>query len=380
MGASPFWKATDINGTCSGDIALMRGNPLLSSCNPDLAISEFAPTHTWSVGNKYGVRECVSYVPHAATNEYYCEMSRDMTNNELVLDVHSAGTMEVANSGTLFKNIEFIFTTTNSNLSGWALNPTDLVTRVYRKSSTEMFADVVTGDLVNAWTTSESELFPDFVEKNYNYAAHTVATPKSTFVEDTAFGTHFRIVYDLNDSDLALLTGDFKVQGIPFSGTDGVWLVSHTWDLSGNQYFGSSISSTGDMATQASYITIDAKYFAIQDALHYFFTNVNRDSNHSMCSILNDNARLNEVTTWYQGLSSEIVDKLAITPDHNVTVKETLDYVLFQANANNPHASALYFLVSDKNNLTALFVVMSLTMAGIVVSAILIKKKIGAKN
>ena len=55
-----------------------------------------------------------------------------------------------------------------------------------------------------------------------------MATPKSTLVEDNQFGTHFRIVYDLNDADLALLLGDFKVQGIPYVGTDGVWDINDT--------------------------------------------------------------------------------------------------------------------------------------------------------
>ena len=97
MGASPYWKATDINGTCAGDIALMRGNPLLSQCDPDLAVSEVAPTHTWSVSGKYGAQDCVSYAPHSATNQYFCEIIRDDANKEFTLDVHSAGKRKLLN-------------------------------------------------------------------------------------------------------------------------------------------------------------------------------------------------------------------------------------------------------------------------------------------
>ena len=365
MGANPWWQATDINGTCSGDINLMNGNPLISQCDPDLAISEFAPTHTWSVGAKYGTAGCYSYDPHAATNEYYCEISRDDVNKELILDVHSAGTMEVANSGTLYKDIEFIFTPTSSNLGGWNINASDLVARVYRKSASEMFADVVTGDLVNVWTTSASELFPHYAEKTYNYADHVVASPKSATAEDTAFGTHFRIVYDLNDADLSLLTGDFKVEGIPFTGTDGVWGANQIWNLGGNEYFGSSISDTGDMAAQASYIPINSNYFAVQDALHYYFNNVSRDANHSMCSILSDSTRLSAVTSWYAGLSSNVVDKLAITPDHRVTVKNTLDYIMVQANVSNPHALGMLAIANNSGAIIVLTIIAVISISGI---------------
>lgn len=376
MGANPYWKATDINGTCSGDIALMRGNPLLSQCNPDLAVSEFIPTHTWSVGAKYGADGCVSYHPHSATNEYYCEIVRDDTNKELILDVHSAGKMEVANSGTLYKNIEFIFTSSSGNLGGWSLGANDLVARVYRKSNTEMFADVVAGDLGSIWKTNESELFPDWGENphSYDYAAHTVATPKATAVEETEFGTHFYIVYDLNDTDLALLAGDFKVQGIPFTGTDGVWIMNNSWNLGGNEYFGRSISDTGDMASQESYIPINAQYFAVQEALDFFFSKVSRDANHSMCALFDDATKLNEVVTWYQGLSSEIVNKLAITPDHDVTVKQTLDYIMFKASATNPHLSSLFNLAGNKNNYIILLVATFVAVSGLALFLILRRK------
>ena len=368
MGSEPYWKASSINGTCSGDIALMQGNPLISECDPDLAISEVAPTHTWSVGGKYGAADCISYVPHSAINEFYCEIERDEINKEFILDVHSAGRMEVAASGTLFKDIQFIFTGMNTtNSGGWALNNSDLVTRVYRKSATEMFADIVTGDLATVWTTNESELFPAWGDNpySYNYANHTIASPKSAAVEDTAFGTHFRLVYDLNDTDLALLAGDFRVQGVPFTGTDGVWIANHTWNLGGNEYFGSSMSDTGDMAFYNSYLVVNSQYFAIQDALHYYFNNVSRDANGSMCSILSDSTRLNAVKAWYEGLDASIVAKLAITPDHDVSVKETLDYIMFKANFVNPHASFFRAFAEDKKTYIAIIVATILAIGGV---------------
>ena len=378
MGASPWWKATDINGSCSGDIALMRGNPYLAQCDPDLAVSEFAPTHTWSVGAKYGARGSKSYTAHAAQNEYYCELTRDDANKELILDVQSAGTMEIANSGVLYKNIEFVFTTLSSNLGGWNINSTDLVTRVYRKSNNEMFADVVTGDLASSLTTiNNSELFPDFAGNthSYDYAAHTVATPKSTLVEDNQFGTHFRIAYDLNDADLALLLGDFKVQGIPYVGTDGVWDINDTWNLSGNQYFGRTISDTGDMASQTSYIPINSTYFEIQNALHYFFNNVNRDSEHSMCSIFSDSTRLSEVVAWYLALGSDVVDKLALTPDFKVTVKDTMDYILYKANVGNPHGAALFSSINNRNTIIIIAIVVMISVSAVSCFLIIRKKK-----
>ena len=258
-------------------------------------------------------------------------------------------------------------------MGGWNLNSNDLVARVYRKSENEMFGDIVTGDLVDVWTTNNSELFPDFADNphTYDYAAHTVATPKSTLVEDNQFGTHFRIVYDLNDTDLALLLGDFKVQGVPFVGTDGVWDINDTW----NQYFGRTVSDTGDMASQTSYIPINSTYFEIQNALHYFFNNVNRDSQHSMCSIFSDSTRLSEVVAWYLALGSDVVDKLSLTPDFKVTVKDTMDYILYKANVSNPHGSALFSSINSRNTIIVIAIVVMISASAVSCFLIIRKKK-----
>ena len=164
---------------------------------------------------------------------------------------------------------------------------------------------------------------------------------------------------------LALLTGDFRVQGVPFTGTDGVWIANNTWNLGGNEYFGSSISDTGDMAFYNSYLVVNSQYFAIQDALHYYFNNVSRDANGSMCSILSDNTRLNAVKAWYEDLDASIVAKLAITPDHDVSVKETLDYIMFKANFVNPHASIFRMFDNNRNNYVVITIITILTGCGV---------------
>ena len=93
-----------------------------------------------------------------------------------------------------------------------------------------------------------------------------------------------------------------------------------------------------------------------------------------MCSILTDASRLSEVTTWYAGLNNSIVSKLALTPDHNVSAKETLDYIMFVSNVSNPHAAARIVFDADRKSY---LVVILVTMLGScsVVGAILIKRR-----